>query len=266
MNMETMSGIRATRPRQVKSRRPLQPKKNLRVMPVFAGTMLLTLTVLLLMNFSSVAGFVNRPVTKVRMENQWQQVSEQEVSRLLAAYLGAGFFNFEVVALKEDLETLPWVRQAEVTRLWPDSLSLNLQEEIAIARWGEDELLSQQGQAFSPANAAAMSSLPRLAGPEGSQIDVMRQYQQLNELLFPAGLRLSALTLSERGSWELTVNNEIEIAAGREKLVERINRFIRFYNQSPDYVKSQIASVDLRYDNGLAVVNQLQESTEVAAR
>ncbi len=264
--METMSGIRATRPRQVKSKRPLQPKTSIRVMPVFAGVMLLTLAVLLVMNFSSVAGFVNRPVTKVRMENQWQQVSEMEVSRLLAGYLGAGFFNLEVAALKQELETLPWVRQAEVTRLWPDSLSLNLQEEIAIARWGEDELLSQQGQAFKPANAALLTSLPRLAGPEGSQIDVMRQYQRLNELLFPAGLRLSALTLSERGSWELNVNNEIEIAAGREKLVERINRFIQFYNQSPDYAKSQIASVDLRYDNGLAVVNQTQETAEVAAR
>lgn len=243
-----------------------KPESGLKRGPVFAGVFCCLAILLTAANLQEIANFINRPVTKVKLENQWSKLSEREVSQLLAPYMGSGFFAFDVVQLKSDIERHPWVKQAAVQRVWPDSVSLRIDEKVAIARWGENQLLSQQGDRFSPAQMGNAASLPRLSGPEGSQQRVMEQYQFLNELFSPVDLRLSELRLSERGSWELVVNDRIAIAAGREKIIERVNRFISFYQQESDFDRLAIVSVDLRYDNGLAIALNGEEPSGVAIR
>ena len=243
-----------------------KPDSGLRRGPVIAGVFCCLLILLTAANLETISSFVNRPITKVKLENQWSKLSEREVSQLLSPYMGAGFFAFDVVQLKKDIERHPWVKQASVQRVWPDSVALHIDEKVAIARWGDKQLLSQQGEKFTPAQMGNASALPKLSGPEGSQQRVMEQYQFLNELFSPVDLRLSELTLSERGSWELVVNDQIAIAAGREKIRERVNRFIRFYQQESDFDRLAIASVDLRYDNGLAIALNGEEPLGVAIR
>lgn len=272
MNMKThkraemeLSGIRATRPRVVKSR-PVARQSQFKPANLLGAIVSLAMAILVLVNLDAIGGYVNRPVSKVRMENQWQWVEESDIRRIVAGYMGQGFFAFDVNTLKQDLEQHPWVRQAAVARVWPDTVALRLEEKVAIARWQEGALLSQQGEIFAPPAIAEHAGLPRLSGPEQSQIQVMRQYQLLNEVLFPAGLRLTGLQLSSRGSWELEINEQITVAAGREQVLERINRFIAFYEQRPATEKEAISAVDLRYDNGLAVARSEQALSGVAAR
>lgn len=260
-----LSGIRPRRTRPV-GKQPLKPRQSVRLAPYIALTGMLSLLLMLVLNFSAIANFVNRPITRVVMENEWQHVNESAISQTIGVYLGSGFFDFNVADLQSELEALPWVRQAAITRVWPDSLSLHLEEELAIARWGDRGLLNQQGEIFFPDNAAELATLPRLLGPEGRQAEVMRQYQVLNELLFPAGLRLAELSLSERGSWNLNLNNQIDVVVGREKVIERMNRFIAFYQKSPNYERNQIVAADLRYDNGLAIATADSSLSGVAAR
>lgn len=260
-----LSGIRATRPRAGKLK-PAAPKSQFKPGPLIGALAGLGMVVLVLLNLDSIGGYVNRPVTKVRMDNQWQWVAESDIRRIVAGHMGQGFFTFDVNALKQDLELHPWVRQASVARAWPDSVALHLEEKVAIARWQDAALLSQHGEIFTPPVIAEHATLPRLSGPEQSQVQVMRQYQLLNEVLFPAGLRLTGLQLSSRGSWELEINDQITVVAGREQILERINRFIAFYERRPVSEKDAISAVDLRYDNGLAVVRSEQALSGVAAR
>ena len=222
--------------------------------------------IILVQNRASVSGFLNRPVSKVRIENQWQRISEAEVSAVLSPFMGNGFFDFDVVAAKEELEVHPWVLKASVKRIWPDTLSLNLTEQVAIARWGEEQLLNQYSELFRPAGAQKLDTLPLLTGPEDSQETVMRQYQKLNQILFPAGLRLSGLSLSKRGSWEYLLNEGMQVAAGREGVLEKTQRFIEFYKSQPLEQSSQFVSIDLRYGNGIAVKDTGTDFTGVATR
>lgn len=234
--------------------------------PIVLGVLCCGMILLVAANLKDISNFVNRPVTRISIENQWNRLREDELRQVLGTYLGTGFFALDVNGLKSEIESHPWVRKASVARVWPDSLSLTIQERVAIARWGERQLLSQQGERFSPANFAGAAALPKLSGPEGSQSRVMQQYQFLNELFSPADLRLSELTLSERGSWELVVNDRIAISAGREKLIERVNRFISFYQSESSFDRIAIVAVDLRYDNGLAISRSDDELSGVAVR
>ncbi len=251
--IRTGSGIHSTRRNSLAGNQPLKPKSAGRRGLYFFGVILICATVVLVQNRSTVSGFLNRPVSKVRIENQWQRISEAEVSNMLSSFLGNGFFDFDVIAAKEELEAHPWVLQASVKRIWPDTLSLHLTEQVAIARWGEEQLLNQYGELFQPEAVQELATLPVLTGPEDSQETVMRQYQKLNQILFPAGLRLTGLSLSKRGSWEYVLNEGLQVAAGREGVFEKTQRFIEFYKSQPFTQSSQFLSIDLRYGNGIAV-------------
>lgn len=244
---------------------PLNPSAGLFQRLLVVGALFLGLATLLIVNADVLAQRINQPVTKVRMENQWQRISDQEVRAMLAAYMGTGYFDFDVLGVKTTLEQHPWVRQASVKKIWPNSLGLHLREEVAIARWGNNGLLNQYGEIFRPQQTSHLQALPALDGPGDSQIHVMEQYRAINQLFFPAGLRVTSLALSERGSWTLELNDNVRVIAGREDVMGRLDRFLAFYSKHSDSIPEMLA-VDLRYDNGLAVQNLEEDLAEVAAR
>jgi cell division protein FtsQ len=63
------------------------------------------------------------------------------------------------------------------------------------------------------------------------------------------------LLLSERFSWQLTLNDGVTLNLGRENRVERIQRFMNMYSDIKNNSKGdqQVGYVDLRYDTGVAV-------------
>jgi cell division protein FtsQ len=264
--IRTGSGIHAVRRTSFAGNQPLKAESKGKKRVYVVAALALGLLLVLVQNQAAVSGFLNRPVTKVRIENQWQRVSEAEVSVLLSAFMGQGFFNFDVVGVKHELEQHPWVLKASVKRVWPNTLSLQLLEQVAIARWGEHRLLNQYGELFQPDDMYKLNSLPLLTGPENNQQIVMEQYQKLNQILFPAGLRLSGLSLSKRGSWEYLLNDTMQVAAGRKDVLDKTQRFVDFYKSQALEKSSQFLSVDLRYGNGIAVKSSESEFTGVAIR
>ncbi len=264
--IRTGSGIHAIRRNSFAGNQPLKPKSSGKRSLYILAALVIGICIVLVQNHEDVAGFINRPVSKVRIENQWQRVSEAEIGTLLSDFLGNGFFDFDVVGAKYELEQHPWVLQASVKRIWPDTLSLQLVEQVAIARWGESQLLNQYGELFQPGRIKELSSLPLLTGPVDSQKIVMQQYQKLNQILFPAGLRLSGLSLSKRGSWEYLLNDGMQVAAGRKDVVVKTQRFVDFYQSQPPEQSSQFLSIDLRYGNGIAVKGSETNFTGVAIR
>ncbi len=264
--VRTGSGIHSTRRNFASRNQPLKPRSPSRKGLAVFAVLLLCAALLLTQRGTDISGFLNRPVSKVRIENQWQRTSEAEVSNVLAPFMGDGFFDFDVTEAKQALQLQPWILKASVTRIWPDTLSLHLTEQVAIARWGNGKLLNQYGETFQPDRLPELSSLPLLTGPEGSQESVMLQYQKLNQILFPAGLRLSGLSLSKRGSWEYLLNEQMQVVAGRDEVFEKTQRFIDFYLGQPIEQSSQFRSIDLRYGNGIAVRYNDSEFTGVAVR
>ena len=264
--IRTGSGIYSTHRNFSSRNQPLKLKSSgKRGFYIFAGILIFA-ALGMVQNRANISGFLNRSVSKVRIENKWQRISEAEVSQVLAPFMGNGFFDFDVVEAKQELEHHPWVLRASVTRVWPSTLSLHLTEHVAIARWGNEQLLNQYGEIFQTERVLELNVLPLLTGPEGSQEAVMCQYQKLSQILLPAGLRLSGLSLSKRGSWEYFLNEQFQVAAGRNDVFEKTRRFIDFYTGQPFEQSSQFLSIDLRYGNGIAVRKAESDFTGVAIR
>lgn len=202
--------------------------------------------------------YADRPISQVSVQGDLSYISQQAVQQRIAPYLTASFFTVDLAAMRGELEQMPWIAHAEVRRIWPNQLSIQLEEQLPIARWGNEALLNNQGQAFTPRELANYQNLPQLFGPQRAQQTVMQQYQLFSQMLRPLGFSVAQLELRERGSWFLTtgVNSSgqsIELLLGRDHLLEKMRRFVAVYEKTLKPEIANIARIDLRYANGLAV-------------
>ena len=227
---------------------------------------LFSMVTIVSLNFDKFVLYVDRPVTKIRVENQWNYVDSEDIKKVVSTRMGVGFFRFDLKGLKFDLESLPWIDEAVINRLWPDTVSFHLREQVAIAYWNNEGLLNPRGEIFTPTNLNQVTGVPHLRGPDESQLHIMEQFEAFNKILKPSGLKLSGIKLSDRGSWNLTVNDSIFITVGRSDLNDRLERFLRFYKENGFYEDFRNSEIDLRYGNGIAVKKLNEEYTELAYR
>ena len=155
--------------------------------------------------------------------------------------------------MREQVEDEPWVRRARVELKWPGTVELQIQEEVPVARWGDKGLLNQQGDIFWPELKEEYRGLPQLSGPARDTGQVMARFHELNQLFRQVGLNIRALQLEARGAWTLTLDNGIRVVVGRQAVEERLTRFLKIYQAQLADRATEIAQVDIRYSNGIAV-------------
>jgi cell division protein FtsQ len=202
--------------------------------------------------------YADRPISRINVQGDLSYISQQAVQQRIAPYVATSFFTIDLAGMRTELEQMPWIAHAEVRRVWPDQVVIRLEEQLPVARWGDEALLNNQGQAFTPRELANYEHLPQLFGPQRAQQQVMQQYQVLSQMLRPLGFSIARLELRERGSWFLTTGAGnagpgLELLLGRDHLIEKMRRFIAIYEKTLKEQITNIARVDLRYNNGLAV-------------
>ena len=197
--------------------------------------------------------YIDRPISKVSVDGELSYISQQAVQQRIAPYIQASFLQINLSGMRQELEQMPWIAHAEVRRVWPDQIMIRLEEQLPVARWGDEALLNNAGHAFAPRESANYQHLPRLAGPQRAQRQVMQQYQVLSQMLRPLGFSISALEMRERGSWYLRTTQGIDLLLGRDHIVDKMRRFAAIYEKALKAQQPNIARIDLRYPNGLAV-------------
>lgn len=193
------------------------------------------------------------PLRQVRIEGKLRNLAEQDFQPVVSGYLGRNFFMANLDDLRAALAANPWVEEVTVRRWWPDTVEIDLRERVAFGYWGEREMVDVNGRRFQPAVVRQPGPWPRLAGPDGHEMALIRTYQQTRALLEPVGLKLAKLAQDERRAWWLTFDNGLEVYLGREQFERRLRRLIRIYPLILSAQIDRIAVVDLRYVNGFAV-------------
>jgi cell division protein FtsQ len=170
------------------------------------------------------------------------------------------FFTTNLEQVRVAFEAVPWVRKATVRREWPDQLIVEVEEHEALGTWGEDgRLLSVKGDVFTAnlAEADEDHPLPALDGPEGSEKEVLARFAELRAWFAPVRLVPEKLDLSSRYAWTVKLDNGMSVALGREQdkttLRQRVERLVGIYPQLASRLQDGIDTIDMRYQNGLAL-------------
>ena len=171
------------------------------------------------------------------------------------------FFSIDLQQGRAAFESVPWVRQAVVRRVWPNRLAVRLEEHRAAALWqgeeGNDRLVNSFGEVFE-ANVGDVEDdgLPRLGGPEGSAAAMLAMYRRLQAILRPREMEIETLQLSGRGSWRIELDSGSTVELGRgseEEVAMRTERFVRTLPQVTGQYGQPLEYADLRHADGYAV-------------
>ena len=216
---------------------------------------LLTLAIALPIAASAVAAtgwMATRPVGAVRVAGAFSEVSPQTLRNVVSAALEGGFFRVDVEAVRKAALSLPWIREATVRRVWPDSIHIAVVEREAMARWNDVGLLESDGSLFSPTRARE-EQLPQLIGPPGEHVKVLTTYKRLIETLGEFGGGLKRVSLLARGEWELQFAHGLRLIPGVPLDVTMVERMVGMLPGLLGEQLSQVSVIDLRYPNGFAV-------------
>ncbi len=185
----------------------------------------------------------------VRIEGMTDHLSRDQAEFIVGRMKG-DFFTIDLDRVRNDFEKLPWVRNVSVKRSWPLRIEVKLEEHVAMARWGADQLVDTHGDVF---DASTDRKLPHFSGPFGSSSEVVAEYSAFSKSLVPLDRHIEAISLSERRSWELKLDDGMVIELGREKMEQRLAEFAELYGSTVGQMGKHVDYVDLRYDNGFAV-------------
>lgn len=168
------------------------------------------------------------------------------------------FFTVDLAAVREAFETVPWVRRAQVRRIWPNALRVGIEEHEPLAIWGEGQLVNRHGEVFAAnvAEAEEETDLLEFSGPSGSEKLVTRQWAELSRQLEPLNLKLESVSLSPRYAWTARLDNGTTLLLGRDQglpIADRVARWVELYPQVHLRLNRHAETVDLRYPNGFVV-------------
>lgn len=193
------------------------------------------------------------PLHVVEVKGDFRNLDKQRLQDAVAAHVEGGFFTVDVSAIRSAAEQLPWVNKASVKRIWPATLRISIEEQQAIARWGEQGYLNRNGEPFFPEASSPVLPLPALAGPQGHELKVLLNYQRVAKTLAPLGIEVARMELDNRRAWHLQVGDGVLLELGRVNTRERLQRFIRAYPTIFAARIEELKRVDLRYSNGFSV-------------
>lgn len=226
----------------------------------------------------AVAWVAQRPyfaITRIQIEplqaETLHYVSPTTVKATIAGSTLGNFFSTDLDRVRELFETVPWVRQAQVRRVWPDMLSVQLEEQQPLALWNEDQMINTWGEAFR-ANQGELpddAQLPHFFGPIDSERLVVQRYAELARWFAPLNLRVREVSLSPRYAWSVEMSDGMRLNLGRDPAADvadphgrsgalpfatRIQRFVQAWPALTGRLDERVVrSADLRYANGFAV-------------
>lgn len=197
------------------------------------------------------------PVTHIVVQGAVPEASAEWVRRELTPMIGKDIWQVDINAVQARLLKNTWLTAANVRRVWPDTLAVEIAIHHPIARWQGDHLLDADGSVFQP-NGMSLSlvdtqSLPNLSGPDGQQWAVWERYLSIKPALAAEGLNIMGLIENSRGSFEVILQGGTKIRLGTEQIESRLQRLLDVYQKILADKLDQIAVIDLRYTNGFAV-------------
>jgi len=196
-------------------------------------------------------------VRSIRVDGEVTRNSVSTIRANAGPRLAGNLLTLDLAVGKQAFESVPWVRQAVVRRIWPDRLAVRLEEHRAAALWGDDRLVNTYGEVFE-ANLGDVEDdeLVTLRGPEGSARAMLTLYLQLVPLFETIEGRIDTLSLSGRGSWRVELDSGAEVELGRgnaDEVLARTQRFVRTVGQVTSQYQRPLEYADLRHGEAYAV-------------
>lgn len=246
--------------------RDRQPRTRRNIAVVFSATLCLLTVVLYGVDY--VLRPDQFPTRHIDVVGELVNTSSSQVVAAVAAVSDSNLFRVDVAKAAQAAQSIPWIEGATIRKKWPDTLEVQVNERVIRARWNDGQFVDQIGIAVSLPDFQD-PSLPHLRGPEDATLELLEAYDKWSSSVAGMGLEVSAIQLSNRGSWEVTLNpasrldgpqeaaskhSAIKVILGSSDIQNRSARFLKLYSQVFKPVHENVSVIDTRYPDGVSVV------------
>jgi cell division protein FtsQ len=201
---------------------------------------------------------------RVSVSGDISRTNLQAMKSQTVAALEGNFWSLNLHAAQRRFEQTPWVRRATLHRQFPDTLRVQIEEQVPAAWWqGEDSsaFVNGFGEVFEANAADIADDLPVFKGQENQSQRMMNMYVALEREATQRGLKIREIELGRGGAWSLNLDTGAHLELGRgsdRDLQARLQRFftglMQIYPDKPAReALLMIASADLRYQNGFSL-------------
>jgi len=180
-------------------------------------------------------------------------VETQYIAQHISPIVKDNYFTSDLEQIRDKALEVSWVDRVVVSRAWPNSIRVRVIPRHAIARWGTGRLLSDAGDVYTEAMVRKHPNLPLLHGPLSQSKIMMRRYNEINQLFHPVNLRLKELYLTERMTWFMQFDSGLRVIVDQDQTMSKLQRLSHLAQTDLQPVWPNIAAIDLRYRNGLAI-------------
>ncbi len=174
--------------------------------------------------------------------------------------------GFDPRDAKAVLEKVDWVKNAEVRRIYPNQLEIDIVERVPYAIWQRDGdlyVIDKTGAAFTTVEPRDVKGLMLITGA-GAQKKV---FELVNHMEVHGGLKSKVVAAGRIGKrrWNLYLANGMkvllpedgnELNGKKNGLAKGLDRFVKF-SKSADLENKAVAWVDFRFD-GRVIISPLK--------
>ena len=195
---------------------------------------------------------------RIEIAGDVRHISRAAVRAAISGRISGNYFTIRLEQARRAFETLPWVAQVSVRRIWPNRLRVTLTEHRALGEWSDGRLVSDAGVLFeaNPAEAEADGPLVSFSGPPRYAQDAVRNFRRFSERLAPLQLRVEAVQVSDRASWSLTAAPGLQVELGRDEppgsVQQRLDTIVQAWPVVTARLDGPAGRIDARYSNGFA--------------
>ena len=201
------------------------------------------------------------------------RVPVDRVKLAVEPVIRGNFFTEDLDEVRKAAESVPWVKNAVVRRLWPDGLRVEVETYVAFALYEDGRLVDPDGVLFS-ANPDEREDpsvpLPNFYGPAGQTAQIARYYREFSRALGSIGATVTDIACSDRGSWSFVMASsgipptKVELGRenGRTNIVAKVADLAAAYPRVVELMNGPPASIDLRYDRAFAATLPDREAIE----
>lgn len=193
------------------------------------------------------------PLQTIRITGELAHVDRARLQRLVADAIDGGFFSVDMGKLRDAAEQLAWVDEVSVRRVWPQTLVMDVTEQVPVARWGDDALVNGRGEVFRPEKGTLPDDLPRFRGDDARAPTVVAFHRQASRRLARSGLTIRVLVLHGQYDWQLELDNGMTLLLDQVAATSVLERFLAALPALSDPQGRKPVRVDMRYENGFAV-------------
>lgn len=244
-----MSNKRET-PRGATLRVEKEPRQWNITLPAIAWQWLLIPVVAVAVFWSGREAYQSWPIEQIEVSGRLSAWQADDLAENISWVKGESFFSLDMKKVYSSLAGLPLVHQVTVRKRWPDTVEVKITEDVPMALWNDNQLLSVSGRISDIPTGLNTDGLTRIEGQQINADTAMRYFRRIQQNLTERELKIERLSVDTVGAVEVRLSNGWLVKFGRQYFEERLHRLERLLAKLP---QEKVRSLDLRYGKGAAI-------------